>query len=105
IFVFPRRRRISMASTLESITLRGFKTIKELVDFKPGPLTVLVGPNGAGKSNFISFFRWLSWALSGELQTYVGQQGGASLLLHDGPEITHEISGELALKTEVGGNQ
>ena len=49
-----------MRTRLESITLKGFKTIRELDDFRPGQLTVLIGPNGAGKSNFLSFFRMLS---------------------------------------------
>ena len=39
------------------MTLRGFKTIRELKDFEPGQMTVLIGPNGAGKTNFLSFFR------------------------------------------------
>ena len=96
-----------MRNRLEKITLKGFKTINELEDFKPGPLTVLIGPNGAGKSNFISFFRMLSWALAGEknLATFVGQQGGASMLLHGGPELTREIEAQLTLRTGVGQNQ
>ena len=53
-----------MGSRLESITLRGFKTINDLVGFKPRPLNVLIGPNGVGKSNFVSFFRMMSWMLA-----------------------------------------
>ena len=53
-----------MRSKLQKLTLKGFKTIREMKDFEPGPLTVLIGPNGAGKSNFISFFRMLSWTLA-----------------------------------------
>ncbi len=49
------------------ITVKGFKTTKalEAFEFEPEGLTTLIGGNGAGKSNFISFFRMLSWALSG----------------------------------------
>ncbi|MFZ0593488.1 MAG: AAA family ATPase [Bryobacteraceae bacterium] len=91
---------------LDSITLRGFKTIRELKDFRPGPLTVLIGPNGAGKSNFLSFFRMLSWALAppGGLQEYIGKAGGASAILHDGPERTSHIEGQLRLITGKGSN-
>jgi predicted ATPase len=46
-----------MRPTLTSLTIRGFKTIRELKDFDPGRLTVLIGPNGGGKSNLLSFFR------------------------------------------------
>ena len=95
-----------MAQRLKSITLRGFKTIRELKDFQPGPVTVLIGPNGAGKSNFISFFRLLSWALvpPGQLQEHVAKLGGASAILHDGPERTHDIEAHLVLTTDVGEN-
>ena len=96
-----------MRNRLEAITLKGFKTIRELDDFSPGPLTVLIGPNGAGKSNFISFFRMLSWMLveKDHLQTHVAEQGGASKLLHDGPAITREIEAQLTIKTAAGANQ
>ena len=93
-----------MRPRLEQITLRGFKTIRELVGFVPGNLTVLIGPNGAGKSNFISFFRMLAWALAepGQLQLYIGQQGGAGTILHRGSAVTQQLETELVLKTEVG---
>ncbi len=92
---------------LARLTLRGFKTIRELRDFEPGPISVLIGPNGAGKTNFISFFRLLSWALTppGNLQTYVAQLGGASMLLHDGPKQTREIEANLEMQTRAGKNE
>ena len=93
-----------MRPRLEQITLRGFKTIRELDGFVPGNLTVLIGPNGAGKSNFISFFRMLAWSLTGlgQLQLYIGQQGGAGTILHRGPDITQEIDSALVLATNYG---
>ena len=96
-----------MGNKLESITLRGFKTIQGLEGFKPRSLTVLIGPNGAGKSNFISFFRMMSWMLAdpANLQLFVGQQGGASKLLHDGPVTTPQVEAELAIRTDAGENQ
>ena len=96
-----------MKNRLDRITIKGFKTIRHLEDFNPGPLTALIGPNGAGKSNFISFFRMMSWALSAHdnLPFYVGQQGGASKLLRDGPDTTREIEADLTLTTESGENQ
>ena len=96
-----------MDNKLASITLRGFKTIQELESFQPRPLTVLIGPNGAGKSNFVSFFRMMSWMLAdqGNLQIFVGQQGGAGKLLHDGPGMTREIEAELTIQSDAGQNQ
>lgn len=91
-------------SRLAQLTLRGFKTIRELRDFELGPISVLIGPNGAGKTNFLSFFRLLSWALTppGNLQIYVAQLGGASMLLHDGPKQTREIESKLLLQSGDG---
>ena len=82
-----------MRSRLSRITLRGFKTIRDLTGFEPGNLTVLIGPNGAGKSNFISFFRLLSWALAppGQLQLHVASQGGASALLQQPDEDLPDV--------------
>ena len=98
---------IDHENRLDAITLKGFKTIQELKDFKPRPLTVLIGPNGAGKSNFISFFSMMSKALEDQtsLQFYVSQQGGASTLLHDGPDETQEIEAALTIQTDAGENQ
>lgn len=97
-----------MPSRLTRITLRGFKTIRELVDFEPGSLMVMIGANGAGKSNFISFFRLLSWALGtapGNLQVHVQESGPASALLHDGPARTRDIEVELTIASDTGENQ
>ena len=46
-------------AALDQITLKGFKSIRELKDFKLEKLNVLVGANGAGKSNLVDFFRML----------------------------------------------
>jgi predicted ATPase len=96
-----------MRPRLARLSLCGFKTLKDLRDFEPGALTVLIGPNGAGKSNFISFFRFLSWALvpPGQLQTYVAELGGASAILHHGPTPAREIEATLHLTTDAGLNE
>jgi predicted ATPase len=93
-----------MRPSLSRLTLRGFKTIRELKDFEPGPICVLIGPNGAGKSNFLSFFRMLSRILAtpGELQLYTAQQGGATALMCDGLITGYEIEGKIALPSELG---
>lgn len=93
-----------MSVELTSFSLRGFKTIRQLDDFQPRRMNVLIGANGAGKSNLISFFRMLSWLAAGDLSSHVGVQGGASALLHGGPERTREIEASLTLKTEAGDN-
>lgn len=96
-----------MAVQLASMTLKGFKSIRELVDFEPGPINILIGANGAGKSNLISFFRFMSWMMggSGNLQEHVSVLGGANALLHDGAAKTSQIETGLVLKTERGENE
>jgi predicted ATPase len=96
-----------MSIALQRITLKGFKTIRELNGFEPGAMNVLIGPNGAGKSNFISFFRLLSWMLTppGQLQTHVAMLGGANALLYKGAQITREIQAELTFRSESGENE
>lgn len=96
-----------MRPRLSRLSLRGFRTIRELDDFEPRSLTILIGPNGAGKSNFISFFRLLSWALvpPGQLQDFVARQGGASAILHQGTPPAREMDATLRLTTDAGANE
>ncbi|MBN1426201.1 AAA family ATPase [Candidatus Fermentibacteria bacterium] len=84
---------------LGHITVRGFKSIRDLARFEVRNLNVLIGANGAGKSNFLSLFKLLNWMgrTPGELQLHVGMEGGASSLLHDGPAMTPAIEVEMVL--------
>ena len=79
---------------LAYITLRGFKSIKEL-SIGLGPINVLIGPNGAGKSNFFSFFRMLDELIEGHLQLFVARSGGANAMLHYGTKVANRIDAEL----------
>lgn len=95
-----------MDSRLVRLRLKGFKSIADMeLDF--ASLNVLIGANGSGKSNLIAFFRMLSYMLSppsGALQRYIGENGYAGAILHDGPKKTREIEAELALETRQGEN-
>lgn len=92
---------------LKSITIKGYKSIKNIEDFTPHAINVLIGPNGAGKSNFISFFKFLSWMLNsdGKLQVHVAYLGGANDILHDGADITKSIDAQLQIETASGVNE
>ncbi len=79
---------------LTYITLKGFKSIKEL-NIGLRPINVLIGPNGAGKSNFFSFFRMLDELIEGHLQLFVARSGGANAMLHYGTKVTNCINAEL----------
>ncbi|MFC2503964.1 MAG: AAA family ATPase, partial [Cardiobacterium sp.] len=58
-------------SKIYQLTLRGYKSIRELEDFNLHNLNILIGANGAGKSNFISFFRLVNAMYQQQLQLYV----------------------------------
>lgn len=66
---------------LESLTVRGFKSIRELERFEIRRLNVLIGANGAGKSNLISLFDMLAAMMSKKLQVFVARYGGPDALL------------------------
>jgi predicted ATPase len=79
-------------SSVSSISVRGYKSIRELNDLALTNLNVLIGANGAGKSNFIGLFRLLTEMLEQRLQLYVPLQGGADALLHFGRKTTERLS-------------
>jgi predicted ATPase len=85
----------TMGDIINSITIKGFKSIRELPSFKLRNINVLIGPNGAGKSNFVSFFRLLRDMIDQKLQLAVATQGGADACLYLGPKVTKEISAQL----------
>ena len=53
-------RRYPNPMYLKRITISGFKSFADRVDFDFGPgVTCVVGPNGCGKSNVVDAFRWV----------------------------------------------
>src|SRR6266513_2915195 len=88
-------------AALDQITLKGFKSIRDLTDFKLEKLNVLVGANGAGKSNLVDFFRMLRAMADGGLQSFVTTSGGADGFFFNGPKETSQISAHL----KFGSNQ
>jgi len=76
--------------TLEKITIKGFKSIREQT-LALGPLNVFIGGNGCGKSNLIEVFRFLREIVTQNLAGYVVKKGGADTLLHFGRKRTPEM--------------
>lgn len=83
---------------ISSLTVSGYKSIRELQDFQFKNLNILIGANGAGKSNFISLFRLLNAMYEKQLQLYVQKQGGPDALLHFGRKETEHIHAEFYFK-------
>ena len=87
-------------SSLDQVTIRGFKSIKDLKNFKLEKLNLFIGANGAGKSNLISFFRLLHALMEGELNKYVVDNGGLGDMLFNGRKTTEDMFFE----THFGGH-
>jgi predicted ATPase len=44
---------------IEKITIKNYKSIRELTDFELKPINILIGANNSGKSNFLDVFAFL----------------------------------------------
>lgn len=81
-------------SGVRSLTVTGYKSIRELRNFKLLNLNVLIGANGTGKSNFIGLFRLLNEMYEQRLQLFVQTQGGPDSVLHFGWQVTDRMHAE-----------
>jgi predicted ATPase len=88
-----------MNHSLDRLTVKGFKSIKDMADFELGHLNIIIGANGAGKSNLISFFRMLRALVDGNLNRYVKDNGGAGDLLFNGRKHTKKMAFETRFGT------
>lgn len=88
---------------LDSITIRGFKSIASIEKLTLGAINLVVGPNGSGKSNFIGVFSFLHAIREGHLRDYVIKAGGADRVLHFGSKVTPNL--EIHISFQGGENQ
>lgn len=81
---------------LEKLSLRGYKSIRnlELFSLRPG-MNLLIGANGSGKTNFIRFFTLLGQLMNGQLQSYVARSGGADVFLFRSAKETKKMEAHL----------
>ena len=82
-------------AALERLSVRGFKSFRELENFELRGVNVLIGANGAGKSNFLDVFRLLSQLAHGRFQVFAKQAGGPDALLFGGRRRTPSLEVEL----------
>jgi len=90
-------------SELDTITVKGFKSIAAIENLQLRAINVVVGPNGSGKSNFIGVFSFLNAIREGRLQAYVTKAGGAEKVLHFGSKTTKTL--EIHISFQDGTNQ
>src|SRR6185369_16725306 len=84
---------------LESVTIKGFKSIASL-EVSLRPINLVIGANGSGKSNFIEVFSFLHAIRAGQLQNYVAKVGGAEKILHFGSKVTTSLSIRISFQEE-----
>lgn len=77
---------------IKRITVKGFKSIRELDNFELRPLNIIVGANGAGKSNLIQIFRMLLAMVQKNFQSFIIANGGADSFPHNGLKQTPKIN-------------
>ena len=85
---------------LDTISVKGFKSIASIEKLKLGAINVVIGPNGSGKSNFIGVFSFLHAIREGHLQDYVIKAGGADKVLHFGSKVTKTLQIRVSFRDE-----
>lgn len=95
----------SKTNRIRSVTIEGFRGLKNIQNLELPQLTVLIGANGAGKSTLIRFFEMLSWMLKAKnLQEFVLRHGGGDDQFFMGARKTPRIHAEIRMDTEKGQN-
>ena len=69
---------------IRELTIRGFRSLKEVSSWKPGALNVVIGPNGTGKSNLLRVLELVALSADGRLGRHIQASGGMEPLLWDG---------------------
>ena len=89
------------AIRIESVSIRGFRSLADFTISEMPNAAVLIGANGSGKSNFIRFFELVSSMLRPRgLAEFVEMQGGADDQLFRGNRHTPCLKAQMALRTE-----
>ncbi len=84
---------------IKSVTIEGFRSLKNIQRLELPQLTVLIGANGAGKSTLIRFFEMLSWMLKAKnLQEFVLRHGGGDDQFFMGGRATPVIQAEVEIE-------
>lgn len=95
----------SQRATIESVHIRGFRSVADVNLTNLGHSVVLIGANGSGKSNLIRFFEMVSCMFqAGRLDEFVEWHGGADDQLFGGKSTTTAIEAEIRLRTSTGRN-
>ena len=91
-----------MNPKIESIHIRGFRSLTDVSISDMSNATVLIGANGSGKSNFVRFFEMLQWMFYSRLREFVAIQGGADDQLFEGNARTPRLEADIRIRTNYG---
>ena len=90
-----------MANSLDKLTIRGFKSIREMENLELRNLNILIGTNGSGKSSLIAALQMLKAQADGTLESYIASNGGIGALLHNGPKAASKIELEASIGSSL----
>jgi len=88
---------------LNSISIKGFKSIKNIEKLELRLVNLLIGANGTGKSNFIDIFNLIDTIQKQGLNDYTQKYGGADNILFFGSKYTSNLILELSFFEEAHG--
>lgn len=94
-----------MPNRIESIRIKGFRSLADVEIEHLPRLAVLIGANGSGKSNVIRFFEMMNWMVRARrLAEFVERHGGAGDQLFGGSKCSPRMEAEVAMRTDAGRN-
>ena len=95
------------AGRVESVRIRGFRSLADVELSNLRQANVLIGANGSGKSNFIRFFEMMHMMLGPPrgLNEFVQRDGGGDDQLYGGSAVTSGMAAALAVRTDEGRNE
>jgi predicted ATPase len=96
---------------LTSLSVRGYRSIRDLELDLSGPVTVVLGPNGSGKTNLYRAMYLLTAAADGQLARTLAEEGGVPSVVWAGPRRKGPVrlyvrldAEDLAYELSVGPN-
>ena len=79
-------------SIINTVSIKGFRSIADLRDLELRRLNILIGANGSGKSNLLEALEMVRLCALGGSREFAARAGGANRVLHFGSKVTPKAS-------------